>query len=182
MCLLSAVERDFDPIAQALGSFSMSSNMSVVTPEDAKEVFKLRKNAGKVNKMERAELLPSMQKMCEGLPILKVEEVTVSKTEYTNGNINRINSTSTNVRKKRFFTTCDTSDRCTDAPINGGRYCRWYTCNIRDIGGDCNLEHIRSGSWQCTVCCNQRREGNMCKCDEIKDEKSFVRCQRKNLN
>ena len=181
MCLLSAVEQDFDPIAQALGT---SSHMSVVTPQDAKEVFKLRMNNGKMSRMERAELLPSMRKMCAGIPILKVEEVTVSKSEYMNGKIDRMNSTSTNVRKKRQFSIiqCATEDICSDAPVNGGRYCRWYSCNSRDVGGNCDLTHIRSGDWQCTVCCPTRSEGNMCKCDEVRDKQSFIRCQNKNKN
>ena len=163
-----------------LSSYNLSTHGLVVDPQAAKEVYKLRLVKDKLSMQDRTKLVPAMQRLCEGLPIVKVEEVDVTEEEYRSGSLHRVNSTNLNTRRKRSeFITCggETSDRCTDAPINGGQYCRWYTCQTRNIGGECNLEHIRSGSWKCTVCCRPYRDGNMCKCDEVRDEESFVRCQ-----
>ena len=191
ICQLSNVEDRFDPIPQALSFFSMSSSGVVLTPQAAKEVYKLRLNRGKLSMEEREGLLPSMQKLCNGLPITRVEEVLVNEAEYENGSIDIFNSTSTdpdrNHRTKRAFyhysgiVQCDEiHDRCTE---NGSaRYCVWYTCASFNVGGRCSLEHLRSGSWRCLKCCNNHKAGLMCKCDEIRDEDSFKGCQDKNWN
>ena len=185
ICQLSTVEESFDPIPQVLSFFSLSSSGMVVTPQAAKEVYKMRLDMGKLSRQEREGLLPSMQRLCNGMPITRVEEVLVKQEEYESGRIDIFNYTSSstdrNHRAKRAFSIvqCNKiSDRCTE---NGNaRYCVWYTCATFNVGGRCSLEHVRSGVWRCLKCCEPQTVGLMCKCDEIRDEKSFKGCQDKN--
>jgi hypothetical protein len=153
-------------------------------PPRERKILK-RLDRGKLSMQEREGLLPSMQRLCNGLPITRVEEVLVNLAEYENASIDIFNSTSTdpdkNHRTKRSYGIVNCNeiyDRCTE---NGAaRYCVWYTCASFNVGGRCSIEHLRSGSWRCLKCCNTHKAGLMCKCDEIRDEASFKGCQDKN--
>ena len=63
--------------------------------------------------------------------------------------------------------------RCTPKDI--GMHCIWYTVNSTPTRYQ--LEHVRSGDWACTRCCNSFTDGSMCRCSDIYDDESFERCQ-----
>jgi len=168
-----------NPLLEVASSLSSALNGSVITPQQAKEVYRLRQYKGELNIAERRTLIPAMQKLCQGLPIHRVKAVDVNLEEFDAGRINILNGTGSNSRKKRFWTTCTTEDRCTLKPIHGGRYCIWYNCKTSDVGGGCDIEHVRSGRWKCVICCKgETDDPPMCACDEVIDEESFVRCQK----
>ena len=180
ICMTSTIQLNFNPHVELLSSLAM--NGSLITPQKAKEVYRLRQYMGPMSFAERNTLIPAMQKLCQGIPIMRVRNVDVNQEEFEAGRIDIFNGTVFSSRRKRFaIVTCQTQDKCTLDPLLGGRYCRWYTCGSRDVGGRCNLEHIRDGSWQCVVCCPGRRDRRMCNCNEIQDERSFVQCQNRNF-
>ena len=78
--------------------------------------------------------------------------------------------------------------RCT--AMNIGRKCIWYKIKrafsgtgedgfhtVGDFPEEYQLEHVRSGDWACTRCCNSFTDGSMCRCSDIYDDESFERCQ-----
>jgi len=184
LCKLYTLEDSFDPMAQIVSFFTTSSTGVVLTPEAAKEVYRLSLDEEEITKEQREQLLPSMQELCEGLPITRVEEIDVTKEEYESGSLDIFNSTIANHRNKRSFgfgmVSCggQMADRCTDA--KDAHYCVWYTCATLNVGGVCDIEHMRNGSWRCLKCCENKRDQRMCKCSEITDKSSFLRCQNRN--
>merc|ERR1712215_62803 len=179
---MSEMESNFNAHREVSGFLSLVMNGTVITPQQAKEVYRLRQYMGKLNYEERNALIPAMKKLCEGLPILKIREVIVNRDEFENGHIDISNRTVSKSRKKRFtLTSCEVHNTCTLDPVKGGKYCKWYICKTVDVGGNCNMEHIRDGTWKCVSCCRKIKDGRMCKCDTIVDEDTFRECQNVNF-
>ena len=64
-----------------------------------------------------------------------------------------------------------------------GHYCRWLICASAvhaDSFGTCGNIHIGNSSSRCALCCGTHSDEHQCKCNEIIDRESFIRCQKLN--
>ena len=187
LCKLYTLEDSFDPMAQIVSFFTTSTTGVVLTPEAAKEVYRLSLDEEEITKEQREQLLPSMQELCEGLPITRVEEIDVTKEEYVSGSLDIFNSTIANHRNKRSFGqgffSCDQghiSDRCTTH--EDAHYCAWYISDRCNSGGQCEVENICDSPWKCVQCCDVKRTDRICKCSDIYDLSSFNSCKNRQMH
>merc|ERR1711997_405839 len=168
-CTLRSVPEGFDPDMAVIHAFSLSANNKTVTPADAVHVFQLNHRKGLISEQRRRSLLEDME---------EIVAIRVSEEEFLQRSVDPTRHRSNSTRVKRFVTdeffTCDDiADRCTPKDI--GMYCIWYTVN--GSSEEYQLEHVRSGDWACTRCCNSFTDGSMCRCSDIYDDESFERCQ-----
>lgn len=178
ICNLKSVPEDYDPDLAVIHAFSLSANNKTITPEDAVPVFQLNYHKGPISAERRRGLLESMQTLCKDVVINEIESIRVSEEEFLQRSFDpSLHSNSTRVKRRGEFFTCrQVNDRCTPQKI--GIKCIWYTVSSVGSSDRWQLDHVRSGDWACTRCCDDRADGPMCHCDDINDNDSFVKCQR----
>jgi len=178
-CLLHSAPIGFEPETHALGAFAMSANNETLTPGRAKIISYLNYHKGKISQGERKALLDSMQTLCEGIDIVRVEQIPVTEEEFRDKTVFPAFMNNTigqgHPRFKREISFCDTGNAC-GKNIPGGRHCYWEV--IPHVSsGTMELDHVRSAEWQCVVCCQDgSRSNGMCDCDDVNTD-TFGGCQ-----
>jgi len=178
ICFLKSVPMEYDPELEMI--HALSADNKTITPEDAVTIYLLDHHRGPISNERRRGLLESMQTLCKDVKIVETVSIRVSEEEFRLKSVDPIQLSYNSTRSKRsaFFSqfSCPLSemnDRCTDQPI--GSRCLWTA--VRTVGDRYEFVHTRSGSWACAKCCDSGRDGQMCGCEEIYDDASFVDCQ-----
>jgi len=182
-CLIRSAPAGFKPKANALGAFEASTNNETLTPEQAKVTSYIDFRMGKLSQSQRGALLESMQMLCEGLDIVRINQIQVSDEEFDDISHPIVVNATLGQDHHRFkrsfertFSVCDTSSACSRG-VPGGRRCLWEVIPHR-TNNEMLLSHLRSQEWDCVTCCQKRQSNGMCACSEITSDASFVRCQR----
>ena len=113
-CYVSKAPEDFHPEEFLVYSMSKDAEYLTTTPAEAKIVYQLTKTLGPVPEEDRFNMIPAIQKLCEGLPMERMVEIRVTEEEFLARTVRPANSTFQPTRFKRqteWFVCSDLSDR-----------------------------------------------------------------------
>lgn len=194
-CEITALGSDTDPLEIYQGSMKMHDRNLTISPENATVKQYLTMENGHISEEERANLIPTMRRLCEGMPITRMEQIAVTKEEYEQGFVNPgerfTNNNSTNVHdrhKRSFGCRCSFEYIMTNKPI--GATCEWFICVAGAFTPSC-VQHLRSTRVKKCPCCGGAGGSTgitttmrpvcaniFCPCTTIREAEDFTRCQR----